>query len=228
MAKTKSKRPQDSFYQSAREVVAQTENQKDYLSSLFQQKDVVVHGCAGTGKGYLTLYYALKCLQERVINRILIIRSAVPTRDLGFLPGTEEEKLSAYEAPYRELINELVGRGDAYDILKKKEELVFLSSSYLRGLTFDNTFILVDEVQNMTFHEIDTIYTRVGENCQVAFTGDFVQLDEGVGKQGSGIQRLITVARNLPSFDVHEFTIDDIIRSQKVKDWIIETQVRSF
>lgn len=201
-----------------------TDNHKALLASLYQGQDVFVHGCAGTGKTYITLYYALQQLQANQFQRVIVVRSTVPTRDMGFLPGTEEEKLHAYEAPYTKIVNDIIGRGDAYEILKKKQEVVFISSSYLRGLTFDNAFIIVDEVQNMTFHEIDTIYTRVGENTQLAFVGDGKQTDNNVGKQGSGIYHLGQVATQLSHFDVHEFTHDDIVRSKKVKEWILTSE----
>lgn len=217
--------PKNPLFSNYTDIYLKTENHKDYYTSLAQGQDVVGHGVAGSGKTYITLHYALNQLNRGQIQKIIIIRSAVSTRDIGFLPGSEQEKLTAYETPYINTINSILQRGDAYDILKKRNEIEFMSSSYLRGLTFDNTFIIVDEAQNMTWHEIDTIYTRTGENTQVAFIGDLIQKDNGVGREGSGFGKLIEVASSLDSFDVHEFGIDDIVRSEKVKKWIIRTQI---
>lgn len=220
--KSQQKQVSSSLFAHFTDISLTTDNHRDYYKSLVEQQDVVCTGVAGTAKTYIALYHALSQLNNRYIQKIIIVRSAVATRDIGFLKGSEEEKLEVYEAPYIKIVNDLLGRGDGYEVLKKRNEIEFLSSSYLRGLTFDNTFIIVDECQNMTFHEIDTIYTRVGNNTQLAFIGDYKQTDNGVGKKGTGINKLITLAENLSSFDLHYFSYDDIVRSSKVKSWIIQ------
>ena len=133
--------------------------------------------------------------------------------------------MAIFETPYIKIVNDLLQRGDGYEVLKKRGMVEFLSSSYLRGLTFDNAIVIVDECQNYTFHEIDTIYTRTGENTQVIFVGDALQMDSGVGKEGSGFNHLVSVAGNLEAFSVHNFGVDDIVRSAKVKSWIVATSL---
>lgn len=217
----KSKVP-NSLYAHFEPLSLKTVNHKCFYESLCHGQDTVTYGVAGSGKTYITLHFALSQLQQQFIQKIIIVRSAVPTRDIGFLKGNEDEKMQSYEVPYIKTVNDLLGRGDAYELLKKRGEIEFLSSSYLRGLTFDNAFIIVDEVQNMTFHEIDTIYTRVGFNTQLAFVGDIRQADEGVGKAGTGFNSLLKLVGNIGQFDVHEFDFDDIVRSEKVKNWIVQ------
>lgn len=202
-----------------------TDNHKSFYRSLIEGYDAVCYGYAGSAKTFISLCYALRKLKQREIEKIIIIRSAVATRDVGFLPGTEDEKMAIFETPYINIVNDLLQRGDGYEVLKKKGMIEFLSSSYLRGLTFDNAIVIVDECQNYTFHEIDTIYTRTGENTQVIFVGDALQMDNGVGKEGSGFNHLVSVASNLEAFSVHDFGVDDIVRSAKVKSWIIATSL---
>lgn len=202
-----------------------TDNHKSFYRSLIEGYDSICYGYAGSAKTLISLGYALRKLKQREVEKIIIIRSAVATRDVGFLPGTEEEKMAIFETPYINIVNDLLQRGDGYEVLKKKGMIEFLSSSYLRGLTFDNAIVIVDECQNYTFHEIDTIYTRTGENTQVIFVGDALQMDSGVGKEGSGFNHLVSVASNLEAFSVHNFGVDDIVRSAKVKSWIVATSL---
>ena len=134
-------------------------------------------GCAGTGKTFLALHLALREVCDGTKNKVIVLRSAVPTRDIGFLPGNAAEKLSAYEGPYAPLVNSLFGRDDAYGILQQHKAISFDSTSFLRGTTLDNCVVVVDEVQNCNLHEINTIMTRVGENCRVIICGDGKQSD---------------------------------------------------
>ena len=150
-------------------------------------------------------------------EKLVIIRSAVPTRDIGFLPGTEKEKSSVYEEPYRDISIDLFSRGDAYQILKTKGLVHFMTTSFIRGITLKNTIIMIDECQNMTFHELDSIITRVGENCRVIFCGDFRQSD----LKSNGLESFMEILRNMGSFDFIDFEIKDIVRSEFVKDYII-------
>ena len=150
-------------------------------------------------------------------DKLIYMRSAVPTRNTGFLPGTQEEKVAIYEAPYIDIASELFGRGDAYDILKKKGLVHFTSTSYVRGINLRNAVIVVDETQNMTYHELDSIITRVGEGCRVVFCGDFRQAD----LQKNGLRDFIRVLKAMDSFDLVDFGISDIVRSNFVKEYII-------
>lgn len=197
-----------------------TENQKLAYVEHRADKNVVLTGYAGTGKTYLACAFALECLQRGDIATIRIIRSAVPSRDIGFLPGTEAEKLAVYEKPYEGVFTALTGRGDTYQILKQKRQLVFESSSFMRGMTYDSNFIIVDEFQNMSFQELNTIITRFGVHTRAAICGDIHQTDLASGKSGFG--KLNSIIGLMPRwFSIINMTVDDIVRSPLVKDYLI-------
>jgi len=202
-----------------------TPAQEDLFHAWYNDQNVVAHGSAGTGKTFLALYLALSEVLSQEQHRIIIVRSAVPTRDIGFLPGTLEEKASQYELPYHDILWELVGRGSTYQDMKEAGIIEFMTTSFIRGLTWDNAIIIVDEGENMTFHEIDSIMTRVGENTRVIFTGDLKQTDLD-GKKGgiSGMAEAIRVFERMEQFESIPFTKHDIVRSHFVKSWIIASE----
>lgn len=196
-----------------------TENQKIAFDS---EKNLVMCGSAGTGKSFLACYFGISELSAYNYNNIILIRSAVPSRDMGFLPGTDKEKSRIYELPYHEIFGDLLGRRDAYDILKQKDVLQFTTTSYLRGLTFRNSFIIVDECQNAELKELDTIITRVGENCRIVFCGDFKQRD----LKNSGMNNFLKVLGHMPTdFDIIEYTTDDIVRSGLVARYLKTVEI---
>lgn len=180
-------------------------------------KNLFLHGCAGTGKTYVSLYIAFDDLVKKLYNDITIIRSAVPTREMGFLPGNEEEKSKVYEQPYIAICQELFNRGDAYGILKKHGAVKFITTSHVRGVTFQDTVVIVDECQNMTFHELDSLITRVGKNCRIIFCGDFFQSD----LKGNGIKDFMHIIQQMNEFEFVDFGIEDIVRSNFVKNYLI-------
>ena len=180
------------------------------------ERNLLLHGVAGTGKTFISCYLAFDDMTKGVYKQLIIIRSAVPTRDIGFLPGSEKEKASVYEEPYKDIAVELFQRGDSYEILKTKGLLHFMTTSYLRGITLKDAVIIVDECQNMSFHELDSIVTRVGTNCRVIFCGDFRQAD--LAK--NGLQDFIRVLKAMDQFDLIDFEIKDIVRSDFVREYI--------
>ena len=190
---------------------------KNQLIAFESDKNLLLHGIAGTGKTFISCYLAFDDMVKGVYNNLVIIRSAVPTRDIGFLPGSEKEKASVYEEPYKEIALELFQRGDAYEILKTKGLVHFMTTSFVRGITLKETVIIIDECQNMTFHELDSIITRVGTNCRVIFCGDFRQSD----LKTNGLESFMEILKNMGSFDFIDFEIKDIVRSEFVKDYII-------
>jgi phosphate starvation-inducible protein PhoH len=199
-----------------------TEHQKEVFQCFFQDdRHVCVYGSAGSGKTFLTLYLAFQeVLDSRFdADRIIIVRSAVPSRDIGFMPGTYEEKLALYELPYMDILADLFGRNSTYGEMKKAGLVEFVSTSYIRGLTWDNAIILVDEFQNMSLSEIDSVVTRVGQGSRLIMCGDVThQCDL---KQGmSGAQQFIEIANAIDDFSIVQFTADDIVRSNFVKTWI--------
>lgn len=183
----------------------------------------MLHGMAGTGKTFLSLYLALEDLMEGCSeqNKIYIVRSVVPTRDMGFLPGSQKEKMKVYEAPYYAICTELFERSDAYEILKQKNAVEFMSTSFVRGITMNNCYVIVDEINNMTFHELDSVITRIGKNCRVIFCGDFRQSDLTRDQERNGLKDFMKVVDKLNDFVYIDFKESDIVRSKLVKEYII-------
>jgi phosphate starvation-inducible protein PhoH len=202
-----------------------TETQRDLFQQYRAGKHIANIGSAGTGKTYVSLYLALEdVLEKDEYEKIIIIRSAVQSREQGFMPGSLTEKMGYYETPYIDIVNDLFGRGDGYQIMKQKGMIQFMSTSFVRGLTFDNAIIVVDECQNMTYQELDTIITRVGESSKIVFCGDMKQDDLKISKHRadiSGLRDFVRVIEKLSDFAVNEFTTDDIVRSGLVKQYLI-------
>lgn len=190
---------------------------KNQVVAFESTKNLVLHGLAGTGKTYISCYLAFDDMIKGDYDKLVLIRSAVPTRDIGFLPGNEKEKASVYEEPYKDICIELFQRGDAYQILKTKGLVHFMTTSFIRGVTLRNATIIIDECQNMSFHELDSIITRVGEGCRIIFCGDFRQSD--LAK--NGLREFLRILKVMDSFDVVDFQVEDIVRSSFVKNYII-------
>jgi phosphate starvation-inducible protein PhoH len=213
-----------------------TENQKKLFDSYKDQKHVVAYGCAGTGKTFITLYNALRDVldEKSPYERIYLVRSLVATREIGFLPGTHDDKADIYQIPYKNMVKYMFQMpSDAdfemlYGNLKSQETIKFWSTSFLRGTTLDNAIVIVDEFQNMSFHELDSIITRVGENTKICFCGDASQSDLQKTNEKNGIIDFMTVLRKMPSFDIIEFGVEDIVRSGLVKEYIIAKMEAGF
>jgi predicted ribonuclease YlaK len=220
--KTKGLMQSHSVFQFFNKINGLTKNQDTAILDWRNGKNLILSGYAGTGKTFLALSLASEELVEGNTKRIILIRSAVPTRDIGFLPGTADEKLSVYEAPYVSMFSEIYSRGDAIMELKSKGLICVESTSFLRGITFDNSIIVVDECQNMTFHEINTVMTRMGEDSRIIFAGDIRQSDI----RGSGIEKFFNIVSRMDPryFSKIEFTAGDIVRSGIVKDYIIAAE----
>lgn len=203
-----------------------TQNQDKLFQSYRQGNHILAIGSAGTGKTYISLYLALKDVMAATgdYKQIIIIRSSVQSREQGHMPGNANEKMANFEMPYIDIVNNLFERGDGYSIMKQKGMIKFMSTSFIRGLTFDNSIIIVDECQNMTDSEINTIMTRVGDNSRIVLCGDVKQDDLILSKNRadiSGLSKFIRIAQKIPSFDIIEFGIDDIVRSNLIKEYII-------
>ena len=206
-----------------------TDNQETLFNSYKADKNIVAYGCAGTGKTFITLYNALKdVLDERSpYEKIYIVRSLVATREIGFLPGDHEDKSSLYQIPYKNMVKYMFAMPtDAdfemlYGNLKTQGTISFWSTSFIRGTTLDNAIIIVDEFQNLNFHELDSIITRVGENSKIMFCGDATQTDLQKTNEKNGIIDFMKVLRHMPSIDIIEFGVEDIVRSGLVKEYIL-------
>lgn len=199
-----------------------TVNQEKTFESWEDGQNLLLVGTAGTGKSFLSAYLGMKSvIEDKQSNKLTIVRSVVPTRDMGYLPGSNKEKSKVYEAPYYSIFSELFGRGDAYDYLKNKNMVEFMTTSFVRGITINDSIILVDEFQNMTPGELHSIFTRVGKNCRIIFAGDIKQTDLNGKREESGFKDFFKVINKMREFDTVEFTRDDIVRSNIVKSYII-------
>ena len=206
-----------------------TDNQKKLFDSYSEGKHLVAYGTAGTGKTFISLYNALADVLEETTpyERIYLVRSLVSTREIGFLPGDHEDKADIYQIPYKNMVKYMFQMPtDAdfemlYGNLKAQETIKFWSTSFIRGTTLDNAIVIVDEFQNLNFHELDSIITRVGENSRIVFCGDASQTDLVKTNDRNGIHDFLNILRKMPSFDIIEFGIDDIVRSGLVKEYII-------
>jgi phosphate starvation-inducible PhoH-like protein len=213
-----------------------TKNQKELFESYSQDKHLFVYGCAGTGKTFCALYLALKDVLDELTpyDKIVIVRSLVATREIGFLPGDHEDKSSLYQIPYKNMVKymfELTSDAEfemLYGNLKQQETIKFWSTSFLRGTTLDNSIIIVDECQNLNFHELDSIITRVGDNSRIMFCGDATQSDLTKTNERNGILDFMKIIQRMPEFESIEFGVEDIVRSGLVKSYIVNKMAAGF
>jgi len=213
-----------------------TENQKKLFDLYNEQKHLFVYGCAGTGKTFCSLYLALKDVLNEITpyDRVVIVRSLVATREIGFLPGDHEDKSSLYQIPYKNMVKYMFEMtSDAefemlYGNLKQQESIKFWSTSFIRGTTLDNCIIIVDETQNLNFHELDSIITRVGEDSKIIFCGDATQSDLTRNNERDGIINFMKIIERMPEFETVQFTTDDIVRSGLVKSYLVNKIAAGF
>ena len=206
-----------------------TDNQRVFFDSYKEDKNLVAYGCAGTGKTFITLYNALMDVLDpkSPYEKIYIVRSLVATREIGFLPGDHDDKSYLYQIPYKHMVKYMFQMPDdasfdmLYGNLKAQDTIDFWSTSFIRGTTFDRAIIIVDEFQNLNFHELDSMITRIGQDSKIMFCGDATQTDLVKQNERNGIVDFLRILRNMPSFDIIEFGADDICRSGLVKEYII-------
>ena len=207
-----------------------TDSQKLVFDSWKQGLNQFLFGCAGTGKTFVSLYLALQDVlkNDTPYDKVIVVRSLIPTREIGFLPGDEEDKAALYQVPYSNMMQFMFEQPNEqafsmlYDRLKAQGSFYFLSTSFLRGLTFDNSIIIVDECQNLNFHELDTIITRVGQDSKIMFCGDFGQSDLTRLNEKNGLMNFLQILQEMKEFNCTEFTIGDIVRSGFVRSYLIQ------
>ena len=212
-----------------RNVETLTPNQELLFNSYDNGQNLVAYGCAGTGKTFITLYKALVDVLDpkTPYEKIYIVRSLVATREIGFLPGDHEDKSSLYQIPYKNMVKymfEMPNEADfemLYGNLKTQGTISFWSTSFIRGTTLDKAIVIVDEFQNLNFHELDSIITRVGQDSKIMFCGDATQTDLIKTNERNGVIDFMNILRSMPSVDIIEFTIEDIVRSGFVKEYLI-------
>tara|TARA_Y100001951_G_scaffold98160_1_gene98660 strand:- start:141 stop:911 length:771 start_codon:yes stop_codon:yes gene_type:complete len=223
----KRKKPIDKSYMT--EIKPLTDNQTVAFDEYKKGKNLLLHGAAGTGKTFIMLYLALQEVLDEVspYEKIYIVRSLVPTREIGFLPGDHEDKSYLYQIPYKNMVRYMFGMPDdnsfemLYDNLRTQETIDFWSTSFIRGTTLDNAIVIVDEFSNLNFHELDSIITRVGEDSKIMFCGDITQTDLTREAEKSKISDFIQILQEMKDFACIEFGIDDIVRSGLVKQYLI-------
>jgi len=207
-----------------------TDNQKIVFESYGKGQHQFLFGCAGTGKTFVSLYLAFQEVlrNDTPYDKVVMVRSLIPTREIGFLPGDEEDKAALYQVPYQNMVQFMFKQPNEqafsmlYDRLKTQGSFYFLSTSFLRGLTFDNSVIIVDECQNLNFHELDTIITRVGQDSKIIFCGDFLQTDLSKTNEKNGLHDFLRILEEMEEFNCVEFNIGDIVRSGFVRNYLIQ------
>ena len=212
-----------------RDIEPLTQNQQILFNAYAENKNLVAYGCAGTGKTFITLYNALRDVLSPTTpyDKIYIVRSLVATREIGFLPGDHDDKSLLYQIPYKHMVKYMFEMStDAdfemlYGNLKTQGTIDFWSTSFIRGTTFDKAIIIVDEFQNLNYHELDSIMTRVGQDSKIMFCGDATQSDLTKTNERNGIMDFMRVIRLMPSLDIIEFGVEDIVRSGLVKEYIL-------
>lgn len=207
-----------------------TLNQENACAAWDDGDNLVLTGTAGTGKTFIALYLALEDILEKnnEFDKLVIIRSMVPTRDMGFLPGTKEEKEEAFTGPYKAICGELFGDKTSYNKLMTSKQIQFESTSFIRGVTFDNCIIVVDEMQNLNFHELDSVITRVGKNSKIIFCGDYKQTDFKFNDEKDGILKFISIVEQLKNFTIINYGWEDIVRSDFVRDYIMTKEMLGY
>ena len=206
-----------------------TDNQKLVFNSWKKEQHQFLFGAAGAGETFISMYLALQSVMDLKSkhDKLVIVRSLIPTREIGFLPGDEEDKAALYQVPYQNMVQFMFEQpneqsfNNLYDRLKGQGSLYFLSTSFLRGLTFDNTVVIVDECQNLNFHELDTIITRIGQDSRIIFCGDFDQTDLQRTNEINGLFNFVKILEEMEEFNCTEFTIGDIVRSGFIRSYLI-------
>lgn len=200
-----------------------TEKQADTIAAYRRNKNLLLHGIAGTGKTFIATSLALEEVLDPSSDykALYFVRSIVPTRDIGFLKGDDKEKIAVYEAPYKAICGELFNKQDSYDILKTQGAVNFISTSFIRGLTLNDCIIIVDEFENLSFHELDSIITRMGNNSKIVFCGDYTQSDLTKTNEKNGCLDFMRILKSMNDFSFIEFGVEDIVRGKTVKNYII-------
>lgn len=208
-----------------RHIEPMTWAQTDMIEGYARGANVIAVGSAGTGKSFIASYLALNSLFNKEAEKIIVVRSAVATRDMGFLPGTLQEKSEVFSIPYRQIFNDLCENGTAWDILTKKSMVDFITTSYVRGITLDHSIVIIDEFQSMTAHELYSVLTRMGKGTRLIVCGDTKQTDLDGRKEKSCYDWFMNVSSKMSDwFHTTTFVQQDIVRSPFVKALIMATE----
>lgn len=207
-----------------------TLNQEKTYAAWDEGYNLVLTGTAGTGKTFTALYLALEDVLDKdtEFDKVVVVRSMVPTREMGYLPGDKEAKEEAFTTPYKSICCELFGDKTSYNKMVTAGQLQFESTSFIRGQTFDNCVIIVDEMQNLNFHELDSVITRVGRHSKIIFSGDYKQSDFKYDDDKNGIIKFLQIVEQLKNFSIINFSWEDIVRSDFVRDYIMTKEMLGY
>jgi predicted ribonuclease YlaK len=203
-----------------------SQGQEDFFRYYEKGYNMILSGAAGCGKTFIALHQALSESKEsQYRKKVIIVRSVVPTRDMGFLPGSQKEKEAAYTTPYENVVNELYADGKAWHMLTERDVIRFMTTSYIRGITLRNSIVIVDEMQNCNFHELDSVITRIGEGSRIIFAGDYYQSDFTRNNEREGINKFLSILEKMNYFKHIRFGWEDICRSGIVRDYIMTKEL---
>ena len=202
-----------------------TKAQKETYEAWDDNENLILTGTAGTGKTFIALYLAIEAVLEKEVDKVIILRSAVPVREVGFLPGKLEEKIDVFQSPYKVMCEELFNDKSAYNKLINSHQLQFETTSFIRGKTFNRCVLIVDEMQNLNFHELDSVMTRAGDNCKMIFCGDHAQSDFYNEGERNGLAKFLNIMYRMKNFTTVQFGWDDIVRSDIVRDYIMTKEM---
>ena len=202
-----------------------TKAQKETYEAWDDNENLILTGTAGTGKTFIALYLAIEAVLEKEVDKVIILRSAVPVREVGFLPGKLEEKIDVFQSPYKVMCEELFNDKSAYNKLINSHQLQFETTSFIRGKTFNRCVLIIDEMQNLNFHELDSVMTRAGDNCKMIFCGDHAQSDFYNEGERNGLAKFLNIMYRMKNFTTVQFGWDDIVRSDIVRDYIMTKEM---
>ena len=202
-----------------------TKAQKETYEAWDDNENLILTGTAGTGKTFIALYLAIEAVLEKEVDKVIILRSAVPVREVGFLPGKLEEKIDVFQSPYKVMCEELFNDKSAYNKLINSHQLQFETTSFIRGKTFNRCVLIIDEMQNLNFHELDSVMTRAGDNCRMIFCGDHAQSDFYNEGERNGLAKFLNIMYRMKNFTTVQFGWDDIVRSDIVRDYIMTKEM---
>lgn len=232
MAKSKNKKKEPlqvavPKFDTLRVIEPLTKSQEKAFAAFRKNNHLCLSGSAGTGKTFLAMYLAFEEILsgKSKAEKVVVVRSIVPTRDIGFLPGDRAEKESTYLYPYIGICAELFGDPMAWNKLVAKKQIEFLTTSFVRGITIRNAIVIIDEMQNLTFHELDSMITRLGDGCRLIMCGDYYQTDLEKKNDKAGIVEFMEIIEQMKYFYCIEFGWQDIVRSGLVRDYIMTKEM---
>lgn len=200
------------------QILPMNDKQAEYIEALSTANQIIVFGPSGTGKTFVVSSYAASLYHTKDVNKIVITRPHVSVgKDLGYLKGDLEEKTKPWALPVLDVLEQQLGKG-VVETGVKNGNIEMAPLALMRGRSFNNAFVICDEAQNITFHELKMLLTRVGTNTKLVLNGDIMQSDL---KEADGLSKVIhLVKKHMLPVPIVEFGVDDIVRSDMTKMWV--------